>query len=335
MATTTFYIFHGDDDIAIQEAVTRLRKQMGDDANADLNISEYDGEITPAAEILNAARSLPFLADKRLVLVTGFLRYITRKGAGNVGKGQADLLLKELPELPDFTRLVFIERDSLPANNALVKFASSAANGYIKLFEVPKDTTQWIIKRAQDEYDAVIQPQAASALASVTASDLRRADNELVKLVSYVNGESDITEEHVTLLTPYVADANVFEMVDALAAGNANRALSLMNTVLEQDTSDPGFRLFGLIVRQFRLLLLTREHLDVGGAARGNAIAQAIGIRSTWQADKLARQSRAFTVEQLEAIYRRLQKYDLEMKTGQVEPRLALDLLVTSLSRQR
>mgnify|MGYP002034720842 CR=1 FL=1 len=116
--------------------------------------------------------------------------------------------------------------------------ASSAANGYIKLFEVPKDTTQWIIKRAQDEYDAVIQPQAASALASVTASDLRRADNELVKLVSYVNGESDITEEHVTLLTPYVADANVFEMVDALAAGNANRALSLMNTVLEQDTSE-------------------------------------------------------------------------------------------------
>ncbi|MCB9458541.1 MAG: DNA polymerase III subunit delta [Anaerolineaceae bacterium] len=335
MAATTFYIFHGDDDIGIEEAVNKLRSQMGDSANADLNTSEYDGEIASAAEILNAARSVPFLADRRLVLVTGFLRHITRKGAGNIGKEQADLLLEELPQLPDFTRLVFIERESLPENNALVKFAKSAANGYIKLFEVPKDTTQWIIKRAQDEYEVAIQSQAASALASVTGSDLRRADNELIKLISYVDGEGDITEEHVSLLTPYVAEANVFEMVDALAAGNASRALSLMNTVLEQDTSDPGFRLFGLIVRQFRLLLLTREHLDAGGAARGNAIAQAIGIRSTWQADKLARQSRAFTMEQLEAIYRRLQKYDLEMKTGQIEARLALDLLVASLSRQR
>ncbi|MCA9887870.1 MAG: hypothetical protein KC546_05840, partial [Anaerolineae bacterium] len=139
MAATTFYIFHGDDDIGIEEAVNKLRSQMGDSANADLNTSEYDGEIASAAEILNAARSVPFLADRRLVLVTGFLRHITRKGAGNVGKEQADLLLEELPQLPDFTRLVFIERESLPENNALVKFAKSAANGYIKLFEVPKD----------------------------------------------------------------------------------------------------------------------------------------------------------------------------------------------------
>lgn len=334
MPTTTFYIFHGDDDIAIGEAVSRLRAQMGDSVNADLNISEYEGEQASAAEILNAARSVPFLADKRLVIVRGFLQYITRKGAGGIGKDQVTLLQEELPQLPEFTRLVFMERAALPANHALVKLAQSSANAYIKLFEVPKDSTQWIVQRAQTEYGKVIQHQAAAALASVIGTDLRRADNELIKLVSYVDDEGDITEEHIALLTPYVAEANVFEMVDAMALGNGQRALSLMNITLEQDPSDPGFRLYGLIVRQFRLLLLTREHLDAGGAARGNAIAQAIGIRSSWQADKLARQSRAFTLEQLEQIYRRLQKYDVEMKTGQIKPRLALDLLVASLSRQ-
>ena len=72
----------------------------------------------------------------------------------------------------------------------------------------------------------------------------------------------------------------------------------------------------------------------MGAVQVARSIANAIGIRSSWQADKLAKQSRAFTVEQLERIYRRLQQYDHDMKTGGIEPRLALDLLVASLAQK-
>ena len=98
--------------------------------------------------------------------------------------------------------------------------------------------------------------------------DLLRADNELCKLVSYVNGERPISEEDVAALTPYVPEANVFEMVDALAAGNGARALELIQQSLHDDPKDPGFRLFALIVRQFRLLLMTRDHIAQGGGRR-------------------------------------------------------------------
>jgi DNA polymerase-3 subunit delta len=158
--------------------------------------------------------------------------------------------------------------------------------------------------------------------------DLRRADNELVKLVSYVGTERSINESDVTLLTPYVAEANMFEMVDALAEGKGKVAIALVHRLLEQDAD--VFGLYGMIIRQFRLLLLAKEHLSDGGSPKD--IASSIGVHP-YVAEKLAKQSRSFTVEQLETVYRALHDYDFKMKTGQIEPLLALDLLIAGLAR--
>ena len=327
MTTPTFYLFHGDDDMAIEDAVKQLRASMGDDANADMNISDYQGEEVSVAKVLNDVRSYPFLADKRLVVVKGFVAHLMRTSAG---KEQLDMLIEAVPTLPPHARLVLVEREKLRSNLKIVTTAEK--HGFCREYSVPKDATGWIMNRAKSEYAAAIEPQAAAALASVIGTDLRAADNELVKLVSYVDGERAISEKDVALLTAYVAEANVFDMVDALATGNGQVALSLMHHSLEQDPSDPGFRLFSLITRQFRLLLLAREYLDGGGSSNNNAVAQVLGIHP-YPAGKVAVQSRRFNVEQLEKIYRRLQLYDVEMKTGKIKPRLALELLVASLSK--
>ena len=166
----------------------------------------------------------------------------------------------------------------------------------------------------------------------MTGEDLRRADNELVKLVSYVDDERPISESDVAALTPYVAEANIFAMVDAMALGQGDRAMALMHRLLADDPRDDGFGLYGMIVRQFRLLLLAKEHLLVNGSRQG--LMEVLGTGSKFVADKAADQSRDFSLAQLEDIYRTLQDYDLKMKTGRIDPRLALDLLVAGLSRQ-
>lgn len=332
MAAKTFYILHGSDDLRLEEEVARFRAQMGDSANAELNISEFDGQTASAAEILNAAMSFPFLADKRLVIVRGLIGWITRKGAGETGKQAVERLLNDLPQLPEWSRLVLVEREALPANNRLLKLAQQDAAGFEKAFNAPKDSTSWIIQRARDHYGVEIEPRAAQALASVTTEDLRRADNELVKLVSYVDGARPITEDDVAELTPYVAEANIFAMVDALVTGKADMAMTLMHRLLENDPRDEGFGLYAMIVRQFRLLLIAKEHLLLHNSRQG--LAEAMGTNSKFVADKAADQSRSFTLEQLEDIYRTLQDYDLRIKTGRIEPQLALDLLVAGLSRQ-
>jgi DNA polymerase-3 subunit delta len=327
-----FYILHGDDDMARDEALARMRASMGEGIEAQMNISVYDGASASVPEVINAVCSFPFLADRRMVVVRGMLAHLGRKGAGETGKKGLERLAAELPTLPDTARLVFVEEELLGASHRLVQLASDpAAHGYVKSFERPKDATQWIIQRARKEYNAEMQPQAAMALASVTGSDLRRADQELYKLAAYTEATRPITEADVALLTPYVAEASIFDMVDALATQNGRTALRLMHTALDQDPRDDGFGLFSMIVRQFRHLLLAREFLGSGGSPK--ALAGLLGIHP-YPADKVARQSRAFTLEQLEAIFRRLQQYDQEMKTGRIAPRLALDLLVTSLSKK-
>lgn len=328
MSSATFYILHGDDDLRIEEEVKKMRAAMNTDPNAALNIDEFDGATTDPGAVIGAASAFPFLAAKRLIFVKGMIGWLTRKGAGESGSRAVEYLRDELPKLPDWTRLVFVERDKLPDNSKLVKLARDHERGLERAFLVPKDSTQWIIKRAKDEYNAEIVPGAAAALASVTAGDLRRADNELVKLVSYVEDGQPITETDVEALTPYVAEANMFAMVDALAEGRGSAAAQLVRRLLDQQ--EDVFSLYGMIVRQFRLLLLAKDYIEGGGYPKD--IAEALGVHP-FVGEKLAKQSRKFDLATLEQIYFTLQDYDARMKTGRIGAELALDLLVAGLTR--
>ncbi len=325
--TTNFYIFHGEDDLGIDEAVGNLREGMGE--NADLNTSEFDGAASSPAEVLGAVSSFPFLSDKRLVIVRGMLSCLTRRGAGQTGKDGIRLLADNLLGLPEYARLVFVERQQLNNNHAIVKLAQGADNGYIKNFSTPQDMTGWIMKRTREVYEREIDNRAATALAAVIANDLRRADNELIKLVSYVEEGQPIAEDDVAVLTPYVPEANIFKMVDAIGDGRGQVALQLLHRLMSDKNQDP-FSLYGMIVRQFRLLLMVKEHLATGGSP--GSVAKAVGVRP-FIAQNLARQSRGFNLDDLERIYRNLQDTDFKMKTGQIPPNLALDLFVASIAR--
>jgi len=172
----TFYIFHGDDDLRIEEEIHKLRAKISTSPNADLNTAEFDGQQTSVGEILSAAMAYPFLSDRRLVIVRNLLSWVTRKGAGETGKKAVEALLTSLPTLPDWARVIFWERDKLSDANKIVKLAQADEHGFEKLYAVPKDSTEWILKRAREVYGAEIEPAAAVALASVTGTDLRGAD---------------------------------------------------------------------------------------------------------------------------------------------------------------
>lgn len=329
MTVTTFYLFHGDDDLRIEEEVGKLTARMRETPNAELNTAEFDGQTASMSSIVSAVMAYPFMADRRLVIVKGMLSHASRKGAGEAGRKIIEQWAELLPALPEWTRLVFIERTALSDNHRIVKLTRELKSGFEKLYILPKDATSRIVEMAKG-YGVSIEPRAAQALAAVTGNDLRRADNELFKLVAYTQGERPISEDDVALLTPYVAEARIFDFVDALAEGRGDKASALAHQIAH-DEDDQVFGMFAMIIRQFRLLLLAKEHLAFGGSPRD--LAAAIGA-APFVADKVARQSRDFDVRTLERIYRAIQTYDVQMKTGEIKPLLALDLLVATLTRQ-
>ncbi len=317
----TFYLLHGEDSLSRDEAVSKLRAKLAanvDPSIADMNTSIFDGRSATLADIRSACDAFPFLAERRLVIVDGMVSAVKGK--------ELKALAAYLPTLPDWTRLLLIEDKTLSARNAIVKLARTHARGYEKTFNPPRNATQWIRKRAA-RHGCEIEPAAAAALSEVVGSDLRAADNELVKLAAYVDGARAVTVADVTALTVYVAEANIFEMVDMLVQGDAHGAATRLHRLLEKQ--EP-LSLFGMIVRQFRLLLLTKTYLESGGVAGG--VADAIDVHP-YAARKLPGQARKFSLPQLEGIYHRLLEYDVQMKTGQIAPDLALDLLVTALAR--
>ncbi len=116
-------------------------------------------------------------------------------------------------------------------------------------------------------------------------------------------------------------------MVDALATGDGRRSIVELHRLLDQGKAP--LELLGLIVHQFRLMIELKE-LDSRGMSSSDA-AQALSLHP-FVADKAGKQARAFTMDQLEAIYRRLLEIDVQIKTGQTEDIAALDLLVAGLA---
>lgn len=317
----TLYIFHGPDEFSRSEQLAKFKAQMGDPATAALNISIFDGGKVTLNDIRGTCDAMPFLSDKRLVIVENLF-------GGPGGKAMLDGLLDYLPLLPDWARLVFVEDKKLASNHRLIKLANDSPGGRVIPFDAPRNATSWILKHAE-VHDTDIEPGAAQMLAEVTGHDLRIADSELAKLANYVNGERPITKNDILLLTPYTAEISVFEMVDGLGERSPLKAAHALQNLLEGET-DMGavLRLFGMVARQIRLLIVAKDYLHDNSQ---EGMASALKLHS-FVAQKLAAQSRNFSQAQLEDIHRHLLEADLSIKTGRMEPRLALEVLVATLT---
>jgi DNA polymerase-3 subunit delta len=303
-----FYIFHGPDELSQTEALAKLKGQMGDPSLADLNTTVLDGESLTLGELQQVCDSLPFMFDRRLVIVHNYLTRL--RGGSKKGGGSAAL-------------------DALAVyqGHPILKLAEKHEAGHARVFDGPGrgELAGWVAERVESE-GATIERPAADALVIAVGDDLRLLDSEIKKLATYVGNERPITPTDVELLVPYAGTANVFAMVDAIGRRDGRTALHLLHKLLDENAAP--LYLLGMIVRQFRILIQAKELSAQGLAA--STIAKRAGLHP-FVAEKAQRQAMNFSMGQLEAIYARLLETDLAIKTGRMEDVLALDTLVAAL----
>lgn len=313
-----FYIFHGDDDHSRQEQLADFQAKLGDPAMLSLNTSRFDGRRLSFSELRHACDSIPFLADKRLVIVDNLISH---------NPDYLAELIAYLPALPGTTRLVFMESKILPESHEVVLFAKQTPNGYVKLFNRLKDRQldQWIRKRVKDK-GGQITNAATHFLAANAGNDLTLLNNEIEKLVLY-KGAEPIEPADVNLLCPHIAEANVFDLVDAIGSRHGRTAARLLQEKLAEGT-DPFF-LFSMIVRQFRLLIQVKELAETGSTPPEIALQLSI---KPFIGNKLTQQSHNFSQDQLDRIFAHLLEIDVGVKTGQTDLVTALVLLVGAVA---
>ena len=346
-----FYILHGEDELARSDRVAEFRGKIGDETTRDFNTTFLDGRKVTLSELRHAADAIPFLADKRLVIVEGLLTRLAsshRKGDEDgepFGASREFLkdLLAYLPQVPDSTRLVLVEPRSLAPSNPVLKLALETDKRTVRHLPLPAkgDMADWVQKRARLHGGEITSP-AAHALVTAVGYDprpsdrdrtpeqgnkLRLLDQEIQKLLTYVNWSRAVTPADVQLLVSEAQQGDLFGMIDALAEGKSQKAIVELHRLIERGKSP--LELLGMIVRQFRLMIQVKELAERG--LNSAAITERLALHP-FVVEKTGRQAQAFSMEQLELVYHRLLEMDVQIKIGQVEDVTALDLLVAGLT---
>jgi DNA polymerase-3 subunit delta len=322
----TVYLFYGDDELSRTEFIDRLKDRLGDRSVAELNIYHSKVDQNDLDQIEQACASAPFLAPRRLVIVDDPSRFLT--------DDPPQRFYRLLDSLPSTTALVLSQTLDLPRAKGdsydeikpLLSWAEAHPDAAItREFTIPRgaDFARWVLERAAAG-GGEIEPEAAQLLAEHVLGDPYLADSELAKLLDYVDRKRSIEMQDVERLTPLHGQGDVFATVDAIGERDGPAALAGLRRLMEND--DPRYA-FHMIVRQFRLLVLARQALDLG------LDPQAALRVHPFVASKVTAQARRFGMPLLQRVYHRLLEIDIASKTGEADLEVALEELVMTVSR--
>ena len=327
------YSLSGDDDFTIRETLAGMKESVGTPDVRDVNIVTLDANVSLDEFTANAS-TVPFLADKRLVLVEGLLGKFERRGGGRSGSGangRKDLSEWErlplvLADVPETTDVVFVD-GRLSASNPLLKLIQERVTARTFNPPGPRELRMWIADRARSE-GAEIEERAIQVLAETIGSDLPVIASELRKLALVAAGRA-ITAEDVDGMVSYAQESNIFASVDAIVEGRVSEALGLVHGLLEGGS--PTGYIITMIARQVRLLILAKEigarRLSTGEASQRLRLSGYPLRKTLFQADR-------FSMERLVEIHRMLLEADLAMKSTGADDELILDTLIADIASQ-
>ncbi len=320
------YLLYGNDEFAIRSFLEeRLKAKMGESTDTTMDITTLDGRSKTIEGIQAETHTIPFLTKRRMVVLNYPLSLAK-------AKANREKFMDFLDSVPSTTALVLIEDQILKEDHWLLRWMKkNQERAWMQVFSLPKGAamTHWIKEQAK-QMGGDINNQAAQLLASYLDEDPRMAKSEINKLLTYVDFSRSVTEADVLELVADVRQGDVFEMVDALGYGDGKKAMFMLRRLLEENKP---LSLFGMIVRQFRLLIQVRELLDEEPGQDNYSIAKKIGSHP-YPIKKIMPQAKLFTLPQLKTIFHQLSEIDQAIKTGQLEGDLALDLLIASLTKQ-
>ena len=321
MANVIF--LYGNDEFAIARKLKDFESDFADPTTAGMNTAHLEARSMSEDELNNAVNAMPFLAPKRLVI-------LSNPSAKYNNPSARKKFETYISNVPDSARLVIHElmEPKETEKHWLIKWSKNSTAIKTQSFMLPKqrDMAGWIINEVKNQ-NGKIEPQAAAKLAEMVGVDTRQAGMEISKLLAYVNWARPVQGSDVEAVCIVTSQQSVFEFADALSQGNGKVAQRLLHRLLE---NEDAFALWGMVVRQFRLLIQAREILD--GRGNKDDVARALGVHP-FVAEKTTGQAARFSIESLESIYRKLLGIDEMVKTSQITLELAMDTLVVELTR--
>ena len=285
------YILTGDDSFVVKSAVNMFSVFTGE--FRDLNFTSFNKDAS-ISEVIAALLTPPMFSEYRVVCVndyTGDLKQI-----------------KEYLKNPSSTSVLLFTGALTPNFNGIIPLCE-----IVDCNRLEKSYLEgWVVRKAASQKISVSQ-KAASLLVEYCNRDMNSVYNELVKLMDYAEGaidESDVKE----LVSPQI-EYKVFELSEAIAEKNADKAVELVNLMLAENNS--AVSLMGMLFNHFRRLLFVSLN------PKSDTLSSDLKVKE--YAVKVAlRQAAKFSPRRLKAVFDRLNSLDAGVKAGKISDKNAL-----------
>jgi DNA polymerase-3 subunit delta len=316
-----YAVFGGELFLRRQAAAGFIKRVLGD-ADRALALSEYDGSdaAVSLAAVLDDLRTLPFLTERRLVVVREADAFITQYRSE----------LEDYLAAPSTTGVLLLDCKSLPANTRLHKRIAQLGEVIeckpLKAYAVPA----WLVQHCQATCGKRLDQRAAALLCDQIGTDLGLLDAELQKLSMYVGDRAGISAADVEALTGRCREEQVWDILSAIAAGNRAKAFVLWEEVWQTDRAASA-RAVGGLAFTVRRLLAAKQAQQAGAPI--DELRKAMMI---WRDDeRLMRELNAFTIDQIELMLTRLLEADVAGKTGAASVRSSIEAFIIEMCGRR
>jgi DNA polymerase-3 subunit delta len=309
----TVLLLHGEERFLIVEAANSTLDRWKSELVSDFGFETLEGTGLTTARLQDSILQAPFLDPYRAV----YVRVLAAT--------RAESMAPALATIPPTTRLLITVAGRLGPGNKLVK-AVTAAGGTTQEMQHLKGRalTEWTARRATETHG--LTAAIASQVVRVTPPDLSIIDSELSKLAAYKASGSKLTGEAVIELLAGGREDEIFKLTDNLLPRPTPQALQIARNLTRgglQPTS-VAYRM----ARHVALVLEVRARQE-----RGESLQQ---VQDGMSEHRFVIQ-KAFEVAQdadpgrLENALKAIRDYEWEVKSGQIDAELGLDVLLTRL----
>ncbi len=311
------YLFYGEEEFLIQEAVDLIIKKVVDPGASDFNFSTLYCRDTTVSDIVNIAQTLPFMSEKRLVIA----KELEALKAADAGE-----LVSYLASPSPSTCLVMVSNQRKYDKKSIIS-SVEAAGGAVTAFYQPYDSevAAWISGWARSR-GLSMQADAVQYIKQAIGNDLQKIHNELQKVEIYVEDRKEVSLADVRLVVGDFREYTSFDLVEAIGRKNGEKAFQILAKILRE--GEQPVSLLGMVAWNFRRLFKAKG-MEAAGMEYGE-IKKKMGIFA-FQSAAFQEQMRRFTLDELRDAFNVMLSTDSALKSSGVDNKLLLDRMILKL----
>jgi len=311
------YVIAGEDESLVNFYCQQLLDKLIEPSQRATGLFDADPNQVSISEILDELRTIPFLTDRRIVLVRWADKFISNNRE----------FLERYFDNPCPTGILILTVNKWDERTKLAKKLPDSGKLITATQPKGRQLQSRLIDYAQQAYGKKLTQDAAEILVEFAGDELPRLFSEVDKLAIFADAEKVIDVQHIESLIGHNRIYGAFAVIDACLASNVAQAMERLRNMFAEDKS-AEYTIVGAFAFHLRRMFGAKALLEKGLSA--SDIVERLRIRGN--RDGFFSQVRKMSLKQIGSAIQRLAEIDYAIKTGQTKAEVVIEQLVLKLA---